>query len=48
MTFARGRARKKGTETEDDDIRLTQDGIVQTTDIRVDFNETEASSRRSW
>lgn len=48
MTFPRGRARKKGTETEDDDIRLTQDGIVQTTDIRVDFNDTEASSRRSW
>lgn len=48
MTFARGRARKKGTEMEDDDIRLTQDGIVQTTDIRVDFNDTEASSGRSW
>ena len=48
MTFARGRSRKKGEETEDDDIRLTQDGIVQTTDIRVDFNDTEASSGRSW
>lgn len=47
-SLARGRTRKKGQEIEDDDIRLTQDGIVQTTDIRVDFNDTEASSGRSW
>lgn len=46
--FSRGRSRKKGQEVEDDDIRLTQDGIVQTTDIRVDFNDTEAGSGRSW
>ena len=48
FNLSRGRARNKGQEAEDDDIRLTQDGIVQTTDIRVDFNDTEAGSGRSW
>lgn len=48
FNLSRGRTRKKGQEAEDDGIQLTQDGIVQTTDIRVDFNDPEASSGRSW
>lgn len=48
ITFARGRPRRQGKDKQDDGIGLTQDGIVQTTDIQVDFNDAEASSARSW
>lgn len=37
--------RKTPKEQEDDSIRLTQEGIIQTTDIRVDFHDLEG---RSW
>ncbi|MCJ1464414.1 hypothetical protein MMC07_003027 [Pseudocyphellaria aurata] len=36
--------RKTPKEQEDDSIRLTQDGIVQTTDIRVAFHDLEGRS----
>lgn len=37
--------RKTPKEPHDESLRLTQEGIVQTTDIRVDFHDLE---RRRW
>lgn len=37
--------RKTPKEQEDDSTRLTQEGIMQTTDIRVDYHDLEG---RSW